>query len=215
MLAAQPANRTGFKSMHAMFITFRTADSLPREVVIRMQRELEEWLSNKKLPIELAVSTVGVKLSNHEQLLNTLTFTDRKQFRKLADRLFHHALDECHGSCVLKRRELASIVANSILHQDNDAYDLDCFVVMPNHVHAIVQFRGDNGKSIVGQSWMRYTARLINPKIGESGAFWAPEPFDHIIRSTEQFVYLRNYVASNPFKANLQSGEYLFWRREV
>jgi putative transposase len=198
----------------AMFITFRTADSLPREVVIRMQRELEDWLSHKKLPIELAVSTVGVKLPNHEQLLNTLSVTERKQFRKLADRLFHHALDECHGKCVLKRHELASIVANSILHRDDDAYDLDCFVVMPNHIHAIVQFRDDSGKAIVGQSWMRYTARLINPKIGESGAFWQAEPFDHIIRSAEQFAYLQNYVASNPAKANLHSGEYLFWQRE-
>ena len=197
----------------AMFVTFRTADSLPREVVMRLQLELEDWLSNKKLPIEIAASTVGVKLPNHNQLLDTLSVTDRKQFRKLADQLFHGALDECHGKCVLKRPELASIVANAILHRDDEAYDLDCFVIMPNHVHAIVQFRTNYGKSIVGQSWMRYTARMINPLIGESGAFWQPEPFDHVIRSAEQFVYLQRYVANNPSKAKLRAGEFLLWQR--
>ena len=197
----------------AMFITFRTIDSIPREVLSRMQRELEGWLSIKKYPIELAASSVGVKLPNHEQLLNTLAFTDRKQFRKLADQLFHGGLDECHGKCVLKRLELAEIVAEAILHQNDQAYDLDCFVIMPNHVHAIVQFRSESGKSIVGQSWMRYTARRINAVIGESGAFWQPEPFDHVIRSAEQFVYLQKYVANNPTKAKLRVGEFLLWQR--
>ena len=72
-----------FQADAAMFITFRTADSLPREVLMRMQRELEEWLSIKKLPMELAVSTFGVNLPNHEQRLGTLSVPDRKQFRKL------------------------------------------------------------------------------------------------------------------------------------
>ena len=197
----------------AMFVTFRTADSLPREVLLRIQRELEEWLLRQKLPIELAASTIGVKLPNHEQLLATLRPIDRKQFRKLADQLFHFSLDKCHGKCALKRADLAGIVSDAILYHDGESYDLDCFVVMPNHVHAIVQFRTDSGKSIVGQSWMRYTARKINPLIGESGAFWAPEPFDHVIRSAEQFVYLQNYVANNPSKAKLREGEFLLWQR--
>ena len=198
----------------AMFVTFRTADSLPREVLLRMIRELEEWLSIKKLPLQLAASTVGPKLRNHQQLLDTLSTADRNQFRKLSDQLYLGALDECHGKCVLKRHELATIESNAILRRDGEAYDLDCFVVMPNHVHAIVQFRTESGKSIVGQSWMRYTARLINPLIGESGAFWQPEPFDHVIRSAEQFVYLQKYVANNPAKAKLRTGEFLLWQRE-
>ena len=197
----------------ATFITFRTIDSLPREVIMRMQRELEEWLSIKKYPIELAASSVGVKLPNHEKLLDALTVIDRRQFRKLANQLFHGGLDECRGKCVLKHQELATIVAEAILHQDNQEYDLDCFLIMPNHVHAIVQFRTQSGKSIVGQSWMRYTGRRINPQIGETGAFWQSEPFDHVIRSAEQFVYLQKYIANNPAKAKLRSGEFLLWQR--
>ncbi len=199
----------------AMFVTFRTMDSLPKDVLLRMQRELEGWLSAKQLPLELAVSTLGVKLPNHEQLLNSLSQIDRTYFRKLADRLFHGALDECHGKCLLQRQELAKLVAEAVLHHAEELYDLDCFVVMPNHVHVIVQFHTEKAKSIVGQSWMRYTARQINLKISESGAFWQAEPFDHVIRSAEQFIYLQSYVAKNPIKARLRRGEYFLWQRPV
>ena len=191
----------------ATFVTFRCADSLPREVLFRMQREIEHWLSIKKLPLELAASLFASKVPNHQQLLDSLTETDRKEFRKFSDRLFHGALDECHGKCALKQLELAEIVSNAILHQNGTAFHLDRFIIMPNHVHAIVQFVADAGKSIIGQSWMRYSARLINPLINESGAFWKPEPFDHIIRSAEQFAYLQRYVEDNPAKAKLLPGE--------
>lgn len=159
----------------AMFVTFRTADSLPREVLERMKREVVEWLSIRKLPIELAASVFGARQPVHEELLATLSIPDRKAFRKRTDQLFHGALDECQGECVLRRPELARVVGDAILHQNGSRYDLDCFVVMPNHVHAIVQFRTDGGLSIIGQSWMRYSARLINRIIRASGAFWQPE----------------------------------------
>jgi REP element-mobilizing transposase RayT len=92
-------------------------------------------------------------------------------------------------------------------------YELDRLVVMPNHVHAIVQFYPESDLSVVSQSWMRYTARQINQALGTSGPFWQPEPFDHIIRSPEQFRYLQQYILDNPAKAKLRPGEFLYWER--
>jgi len=187
----------------AMFITFRTADSLPREVLLRWQRELEHWLKANDLPVELAESTAVTKSQRHEELLGALNSTQRRQFKKFSSQVFHRSLDQCHGKCLLKRPKLAEIVGNALKHYDDDKYDLDRFVVMPNHVHAIVQFRAGATLSVVSQSWLRYTAREINAAVGESGAFWQPEPFDHIIRSAEQFEYLQGYIFDNPKKANL------------
>ncbi len=84
---------------------------------------------------------------------------------------------------------------------------------MPNHVHAIVQFRPDADLKTISESWMRYTARQINRVNSGTGAFWQPEPFDHTIRSYEQFLNLQDYIADNPRKANLKEGEYLYWER--
>ena len=38
----------------AVFVTFRTADSMPRQVVERFKSELERWLVRNNLPRELA-----------------------------------------------------------------------------------------------------------------------------------------------------------------
>ena len=69
---------------------------------------------------------------------------------------------------------------------------------MPNHVHAIVQFRMGAKLKTVSQSWMRYTVRRIDAATGTSGSFWQSEPFGHIIRSPAQCEYLPDYVAENP-----------------
>jgi len=51
-------------------------------------------------------------------------------------------LDSCHGRCLLKRPELATIVADSLLHFDGQRYRIGDFIVMPNHVHLLAVFRG-------------------------------------------------------------------------
>lgn len=196
----------------AIFVTFRTADSMPAEVLQRWQLELEEWLLHAKLPIELADSVVNRRHQNHVQLFEKLSAVQQSEFRRLSNRIFHRCLDECHGECLMRQSELAEIVGNAIRFYDAQRYDLDRFVVMPNHVHAIVQFRLGSELQVVGQSWMRYTARFINQQIGRQGDLWQSEPFDHIIRSPEQFEYLQQYIAANPSNANLKVGEFLYWQ---
>lgn len=196
----------------AVFITFRTIDSLPREVIGRMRRELSDWLRIKGLPQTLAELSYQAPSAEYHVALMSLTQTDLRHFKKLKDRLLQFALDECHGRCLLKDFDLANIVSTAILHGNQQQYDLDSFVIMPNHVHAIAQFHKGSDLSIVGQSWMRYTARQINASLGESGALWQPEPFDHLIRSGEQFSYLQQYIADNPSKANVGPESTLYWR---
>ena len=199
----------------ATFVTFRTADSLPGEVLLRMERELHDWLDRNGLPKELAHSQFDRKPPTLELLLGQIPSTQRREFKMLCDQLFHRSLDECHGACLFKKQENAKFVADAILNFDGERYDLDSFVIMPNHVHAIVQFRAGFDLDTIGQSWMRFTARVINKQIGREGVLWQPEPFDHIIRSPEQFSYLHRYIADNPKKANLCDGEYIYWKRTM
>ncbi len=199
----------------AMFITFRTADSLPKEVVLRWHRELQEWLELQKLPTALADSVLAPARENFDSLIGALTEKQRKELKRQRERIFHRSLDECHGECLMKNPDIARIVADSVLRFACERYDLDCFVIMPNHAHAIVQFRDGFDLATVSQSWMRFTARTIHQKLQRQGVFWQPEPFDHIIRSPEQFEYLQAYIEANPKKARLRSGEYYLWKRSV
>jgi putative transposase len=117
------------------------------------------------------------------------------------------------GKCELRRRELAEIVLASLRHFDGQRYDLDCAIVMPNHVHLLVQFHEGTMCRDQCESWLHYTAWQINKRLGRKGAFWQSEPFDHLVRSAEQFQYLRRYIEENGLKASLSVADYLFWKR--
>ena len=122
-------------------------------------------------------------------------------------------MDQCHGSCVLRDPILAHIVSDTLKFFDGDRYDLASFIVMPNHVHILVQFRDDVSLTKQTESWLRFSARQINEQLNQTGPFWQSEPFDHLVRSDEQFVYLSDYVRNNPTKAGLKEGEYLLYER--
>ncbi len=199
----------------AIFITFRTADSLPQKVLLRWQRELVDWLKQRDLPCDIADHVLRPSESGRTALLDQLGLRQYREFIRLSDRIFHRSLDECHGACLLRVPAAAQIVSDAILHFADKQYDLNNFVVMPNHVHAIVQFREGTDLNRVSQSWMRYTARRINELLVRKGQLWQAEPFDHIIRSPEQFQYLHQYIAENPKKANLPPRDYLYWSRAV
>lgn len=138
----------------------------------------------------------------------------RQSFLRLRQKTWEHHLDSCHGACVLRRQEVSEIVGITLLSFDGERYDLDSFVVMPNHVHLLVQFRSGWNLKKQCESWLRYSAREINRLLGQRGAFWQSEPFDHLVRSPEQFEYLQKYIADNPSKANIAEGESLLWQRK-
>jgi putative transposase len=184
-----------------VFITFRTHDSIPREVVERWDRDKQDWLTRNGLAnAELHWSKVIPLLENE----------DRVRFNRQFDRCREDFLDTCRGSCVLKRHALAQIVADSLLHFDGERYRMGDFIVMPNHVHLMAAF--GNQELLVKQcdSWLHFTAFKINRQLGQKGKFWQQEPFDHLLRSPEQYEYLRNYIRDNPKKAGLKHGEYLY-----
>ena len=58
-----------------------------------------------------------------------------------------------------------------------------------------------------------FTTFQINQRLNRKGEFWQSEPFDHLVRSPEQYLYLRKYIAENGIKARLPPTDYLYWCR--
>ncbi len=185
------------------FITWRTWDSLPRAVVESWQGARDAWLIqhgiNPNSDWRGQVEQLGPPFVRELQLL-------------LSDRWNDH-LDECHGACVLRRPELAAEVANSLLHFDGDRYQLTDFVVMPNHVHILVAFPNDECMLRQCESWKHFMATQINRRLERRGRFWQQDGFDHLVRSTEQFDWLREYCADNPRRAHLSPGEFIHYSK--
>lgn len=185
-----------------VFITFRTADSIPRAVLKRWEQEKQVWLQRRGF------------CGHWSELLPGLSPKDQSEFHREFNRCREAYLDSCQGRCVLKKPELAQIVADSLLHFDGQRYRMGDFVVMPNHVHLLAAFATAETLKEQCDSWLHYTAVQVNRKIGEKGKFWQQEPFDHLVRSLEQYEYLRQYIADNPEKSHLQPGEFLYRRYE-
>ena len=118
-------------------------------------------------------------------------------------------LDQGYGACPLRETDAAQIVANTLSHFDGDRYHLGDFVVMPNHVHVLVCLLGTIELESQCTSWKKYSATKINRLLNQRGRFWQEESFDHLVRSPEQFDYLRRYIRENPIKAGLPAGAYL------
>src|SRR5205085_2067391 len=106
-----------------------------------------------------------------------------------------------HGECVLRRAEFSEEVAKSLRHFDGDRYDLTDFVILPNHVHILAAFPDEAAMLAQCDSWKHFTATKLNRALGRKGRFWQQDGFDHLVRSVEQFAYLRGYFADNPRRA--------------
>ena len=182
------------------FVTFRTADSLPQATLQLWYRQQVDWLDR------IGISATRETLN---QLVSDLPEDKQNSFLKRKNQVWNDYLDLGYGKCLLKQPEIANIVADAMRFFDGQRYNLDRFVIMPNHVHVIVQFREGFPLRKQTDSWLRFSATQINQLLGLKGSFWQPEPFDHLIRSLDQFEYLRDYVWDNPTKAGLKEGEFL------
>jgi len=98
------------------------------------------------------------------------------------------------------------MLIRKLVEDNGDEYQLDAWVIMPNHFHALVEPM--EGKKLGGivQGWKGGSAREINLSRCTSGSLWHREAFDHIVRSEAQLDHFRRYIALNPGKAGLKSG---------
>src|SRR5688572_7116929 len=105
------------------FITFRTEDSVPRQLMDLWHARRNEWLQRHGVSID--------NLSWKKQL-EGLPERLQNEFHNLFSREFMEYLDRSLGDCVLRRPDLAEIVFDSLLHFDRQRYEMGDFVIMPN-----------------------------------------------------------------------------------
>ncbi|MDB6006284.1 MAG: hypothetical protein JWR15_3271 [Prosthecobacter sp.] len=188
------------------FITWRTADSIPAEVFERWHAERCIWLRDHG---------IDPALEDWQREVEMLAGQDHREFYRLFTAKWHGMLDECHGECVLKQPELSDVVAENLRHLDGEKYELEAFVVMPNHVHVLVGVPGRAGMKSLCRNWKRYSAGRINTLLEREGQFWQWESFDHVVRSPASLEKFRQYILNNPVKARLKECEYRAWAKPV
>jgi putative transposase len=188
------------------FVTFRTEDSIPAAVARLWHQRRAEWLRR---------NGVDGRDPKWRAAFAELPRELQCDFHETFSREYLESLDRGLGACVLRRAELAKIVADSLQHFDDDRYLMGDFVVMPNHVHLLVCLFGESEIEATCSSWKMFTATRINRQLGRKGRFWQEESFDHLVRTPEQFRAICHYIADNPRFARLAAGEYFHYQRQA
>jgi REP element-mobilizing transposase RayT len=169
-------------SLH--FVTFRLADSMPAEMTSQLKSQKDAWHLRNTGPL------------NDEQ---------RKEYYFLFSERVQGWLDDGHGRCLLADPERCNIVGDALKFFQSKRYDLDHWVIMPNHVHVLVAPIGEFTLANILHSWKSFTANRINRLCGTSGTLWQRESFDHIVRSEAQLARLQRYIIDNATRARGKS----------
>jgi REP element-mobilizing transposase RayT len=102
-----------------------------------------------------------------------------------------------------------SIVLECCLHDNGQKFDLRVAVVMPDHVHMIFTPLVDQQRTEVYSlaeimdAVKGASAHRVNKGLGRKGRVWQPEPFDHVLRSSESLDAKITYLLQNPVRAGL------------
>ena len=95
---------------------------------------------------------------------------------------------------------LAPVLLDSAtFYEQNTRWLITLFVLMPDHVHAVLSFQRDKSMSEVIRDWKRFHTRTHR-------VMWQEGYFDHRLRPDErgtQFSAKLNYIRENPVAAGL------------
>ena len=187
------------------FVTFRTADSIPKPVVDQWREERRRWLAARGINDDVESWSCEV---------SKLSKADREIFNRHFARKLFLKLDECHGKCIFRDPKFAQIVAEAVRYFDRQRMNVGDFVIMPNHVHALLTPLAPDELEDILHSIKSFSANKINQEIGGSGTFWKNESHDHLVRDSEELLRIQKYIRANPAKANLHEGQFLLECRD-
>ncbi|HWO02781.1 MAG TPA: hypothetical protein VNS63_26305 [Blastocatellia bacterium] len=183
----------------AIFLTWQLDGSLPRSA--------RDRLAATRALLNREAARAG------EDSVQRQSRHHKKQFAVL-DQILDKAES---GPLWLKQERIAGIIEAAMLSRYRELYTLWAYVVMANHVHALLQPKPaptstggyaseplyrpikDITKRLKG-----YTSLEANRLLGRTGqSFWQQESFDHWARDEAEFYRIIAYIEGNPVKAGL------------
>ncbi len=170
------------------FVTFRLADSLPREF-------WESWNCRR---IEWLATHPGQR-----------TPEEAKEYRESFIRPLQHKLDSGYGSQILLMPEVRTVVEDALRHFHGERLSLDAFFIASNHVHALFAPMPPHAVPELLRSIKGFTGRRIlelteaRRRLGEYQPgrlmphVWQKESFDRLVRSPESLDKFRAYIRAH------------------
>ena len=124
-------------------------------------------------------------------------------------------------TCVTQNREpvffnlmAARILINEIRILSESGYVSSlAFVVMPDHLHWLLQMTSELNLSDVMKRLKARSALKVNKKLKRQGSVWQRAFYDHAVRREEDLLGVAGYIVANPARAGLVTNlaDYPHW----
>ncbi len=117
-------------------------------------------------------------------------------------------LDAGYGSCLLKIPSIATAILNNWQYFHGQRYRLLGGVIMPNHVHVLIEVIDDVSLTTIVHSWKTWSGKHIREYLTANGiqyppGIWQRDYWDRYIRSQQHLDAAMRYIQENPLKAGL------------
>lgn len=176
----------------AIFLTWRLFGSLPRGIV----PSKSAW--STRGAATLGCISTGRSACATKQGKSGITAEGRR-FRQMDAELDRGAT----GPLWLRDPRIARHVEDAVGRgEELGHYQLDSYVVMPNHVHVLLWPWVPLARITGGIKGV--SAHAANATLGRVGMhFWEDESFDHWVRNQAELDRIRAYIEGNPVTAGL------------
>ena len=211
-----------------MFITFRLADALPQETLRKWQCERDEWLAKHPLPWTDAVEeeyrqTFPARLEKWLDAGSGSCVLARNDCRKIVKDALEYFndnqwdADKSNGQDARSTRDgipcgtgvppVRLPSRGTGVPPVQPRYRLHSFVIMPNHVHVLMELFDKTDLPKVLHSWKSFTAKKINRVLDKSGAVWQDEYFDSLVRNERHYASAVAYIRQNAKMTESREGQ--------
>ena len=130
----------------------------------------------------------------------------RKGRHSQPNQIYHVITNTKNRQPIFKNHAFARALIQQLMAQQPHASTL-AFVVMPNHLHWLLQINQLQTLSTIVKNTKAKTAQAIGKPIWQAGYY------DHAIRKDEDIVNIARYIIANPVRAGLvkRVGDYPHW----
>ncbi|MCB1666557.1 MAG: transposase [Pseudomonadales bacterium] len=119
--------------------------------------------------------------------------------------------------CAKRQRHFVDLragrqVVHALRSLSPDAETL-CYVIMPDHLHWLLNLRGERSLQAVVQQAKSLATKLIHRSDLSSEQIWQRGFHDRAVRKEDDLKAMARYVVANPLRAGLvkRLGEYPLW----
>lgn len=120
------------------------------------------------------------------------------------------------GPTFLDKEKIADTVAAELLMLEELGFQVLCFALLPNHIHAVLHLPASSGLSfykalqLLHQRTTVQCRRVVRATLPPEADFWQTGSYDYVVHDAAELLRLVAYIRGNAARAG-KTGRWLDW----